>query len=78
MEKTEISMNEYRVLSYIKDKKDVRVILSEAMIAEIEHQANEGRSIGFTALEELKKLRELSDTGKWSYRIHGWKFSGCI
>ncbi|WMT52025.1 MAG: PINc/VapC family ATPase [Ferroplasma sp.] len=49
---------------YIAGKSDVRVILSEAMIAEIEHQANEGRSIGFTALEELKKLRELSNTGK--------------
>ena len=49
---------------YIARKKDVRVILPEAMIAEIEHQANEGRSIGFTALEELKKLRELSDAGK--------------
>ncbi|WP_298275418.1 PINc/VapC family ATPase [Ferroplasma sp.] len=49
---------------YIVGKSDVRVILSEAMIAEIEHQANEGRSIGFTALEELKKLRELSNTGK--------------
>jgi ATPase len=56
---------------YIARKKDVRVILSEAMIAEIEHQANEGRSIGFTALEELKKLRELSDTGKIYIDIMG-------
>ena len=44
---------------YVAGKNDVRVILAEAMIAEIEHQANEGRSIGFTALEELKKLREI-------------------
>ncbi len=49
---------------YLKDKKDAKVILPEAMLAEIEHQANEGRSIGFTALEELKKLRELADKGK--------------
>jgi ATPase len=56
---------------YIGNKKDVRVILSEAMIAEIEHQANEGRSIGFTALEELKKLRMLSDSGKIYIDIMG-------
>jgi ATPase len=56
---------------YIGNKKDVRVILSEAMIAEIEHQANEGRSIGFTALEELKKLRILSDSGKIYIDIMG-------
>ncbi len=49
---------------YLEDKKGVKVILPEAMLAEIEHQANEGRSIGFTALEELKKLRELADSGK--------------
>ena len=43
---------------YIVKKKDARVILPEAMIAEIEHQANEGRSIGFTALEEGEKYIE--------------------
>jgi ATPase len=56
---------------YIAEKKDVRVILTEAMIAEIEHQANEGRSIGFTALEELKKLREISNSGKFYIDIMG-------
>jgi len=56
---------------YIVKKKDARVILPEAMIAEIEHQANEGRSIGFTALEELKKLRELSNSGKIYIDIMG-------
>ncbi|MGE9811557.1 PINc/VapC family ATPase [Ferroplasma acidiphilum] len=56
---------------YVAGKNDVRVILAEAMIAEIEHQANEGRSIGFTALEELKKLRELSDSGKIYIDIMG-------
>ncbi|WP_337860814.1 PINc/VapC family ATPase [Ferroplasma sp.] len=56
---------------YISTKSEARVILAEAMIAEIEHQANEGRSIGFTALEELKKLRELSDSGKIYIDIMG-------
>ncbi len=56
---------------YIVKRKDARVILPEAMIAEIEHQANEGRSIGFTALEELKKLRELSNSGKIYIDIMG-------
>jgi ATPase len=56
---------------YIEKKSEARVILAEAMIAEIEHQANEGRSIGFTALDELKKLRELSDSGKIYIDIMG-------
>ncbi len=56
---------------FLSDKDDSRVILPEAMLAEIEHQANEGRSTGFTALEELKKLREMAETGKLYIDIVG-------
>ncbi|MEM0139542.1 MAG: PINc/VapC family ATPase [Ferroplasma sp.] len=49
---------------YLEGKEGSKVILAEAMLAEIEHQSNEGKSIGFTALEELKKLREMAEAGK--------------
>lgn len=43
-------------LNRINEK--VKVIIPEAVVAEIEHQANEGKAIGHTGLEELKKLRK--------------------
>ncbi len=53
-----------RFTSFLSRKRDVRVILPEAMIAEVEHQANEGgRAIGLAALEELKALRKMADEG---------------
>ncbi len=60
-----------RFTSFIKDHEGSRVILPEAMLAEVEHQANEGRSIGFAALEELKRLRELENAGKIYIEIYG-------
>ncbi|WP_287960311.1 PINc/VapC family ATPase [Acidiplasma sp.] len=60
-----------RFTSFIKDHEGSRVILPEAMLAEVEHQANEGRSIGFDALEELKRLRELENAGKIYIEIYG-------
>ncbi|AAT43746.1 PINc/VapC family ATPase [Picrophilus oshimae] len=60
-----------RFTSFISDKAGSRVILAEAMLAEVEHQANEGRSIGFAALEELKNLRKLADDGIIYIDIYG-------
>ncbi len=40
-----------------------RVMIPEAVLAEIEHMANQGRASGFTGLDELKKLRDMSDEG---------------
>jgi len=37
-----------------------QIIIHEAVLAELEHQANIGKTIGLLGLEELKKLRELS------------------
>ncbi|MFC1704728.1 PIN domain-containing protein, partial [Nanoarchaeota archaeon] len=48
-----------------KEVKVDKVIFHEAVFAELEHQANEGKAIGFLGLEELKKLRELSDKYKF-------------
>ncbi len=61
-----------RFYSFITSKKgESRIILAEAMLAEVEHQANEGRSIGFAALEELKKIRDLSNDGSVFIDIQG-------
>ena len=37
------------------------LIIPEAVIAELEHQANEGKASGFLGLKEIKQLRGLSD-----------------
>lgn len=60
-----------RFNSFIAGKEGARVILAEAMLSEVEHQANEGRSIGFAALQELKKLRELEEAGKIYIEVYG-------
>ena len=36
------------------------IIIHEAVVAELEHQANMGKAIGFLGLDELKRLKELS------------------
>jgi ATPase len=49
----------------------VKVVVPEAVIAEIEHQANEGKAIGHVGLEELKKLRKMAEDGKILLEFHG-------
>ena len=49
----------------------VKVIIPEAVVAEIEHQANEGKAIGHVGLEELKKLREMANEGRIILEFHG-------
>jgi len=44
------------------------IIIHEAVLAELEHQANQGKSIGFVGLEEVKRLKDLAkDSFKVSY-----------
>ena len=47
------------------------LIIHEAVLAELEHQANQGREIGFLGLEELKKLRELSKKHNFNVKFLG-------
>lgn len=54
-----------------KIKEDSRVILSEALLAEVEHQANQSRSVGFAALDELKKIKEICGKKKISVEFFG-------
>ena len=60
-----------RFTAFVSEKTGSRVILSEAMISEVEHQANEGRSIGFAALQELKNLRAMEQSGSIYIDIQG-------
>ncbi|MBI5253146.1 MAG: Flp pilus assembly complex ATPase component TadA, partial [Euryarchaeota archaeon] len=46
-----------------KQYQNSRVIVPEAVVAEIENQANRGKESGFRGLEELNMLRKLSDKG---------------
>ncbi|MDM7912347.1 MAG: ATPase, T2SS/T4P/T4SS family, partial [Methanotrichaceae archaeon] len=41
-----------------------RIVIPEAVVAELEAQANHGRDIGIKGLEELRKLSELAKAGK--------------
>ncbi len=47
------------------------VIVPEAVVSELEYQANRGRETGFNGLEELKNLQELSKNGKISLTFVG-------
>ncbi|MBS3098475.1 Flp pilus assembly complex ATPase component TadA [Candidatus Woesearchaeota archaeon] len=54
----------------IKKKEiDVKeVIIHEAVIAELEHQANLGKAIGFLGLDEIKRIRELAKNFELKFR----------
>ena len=41
-----------------------RIVVPEAVVAELEAQANHGRDIGLRGLEELRKLSEMAKAGK--------------
>ncbi len=44
-----------------KQFKVQKVIIHEAVIAELEHQANQGKAIGFLGLDEIKRIKLLSE-----------------
>ncbi|AKB35423.1 hypothetical protein MSSAC_0833 [Methanosarcina siciliae C2J] len=47
------------------------VVVPEAVVSELEAQANRGREIGFKGLEELSELRKLSDRGEIHLQFSG-------
>lgn len=47
------------------------VIIHEAVLSELEHQANAGKEIGHLGLEEIKKLQNLSKTKKFILSFSG-------
>ncbi len=50
-----------RFVEFLRGESVEEVIIPEAIIAEVEHQANRGLSTGFSALTELKKIREICE-----------------
>ena len=61
-------------VSKIIDDKELdfpEIIIPEAVIAELEHQANNHRPTGVKGLDEIKKLQELADMGAIAIRITG-------
>ncbi|MDD5111728.1 MAG: PINc/VapC family ATPase [Candidatus Altiarchaeota archaeon] len=54
-----------RITELIRENKEqLEILLPQAIIRELEAQANEGREIGFEGLRELKALRDLAAGGK--------------
>ena len=60
-----------RFIEFLKGKAPATVVIAESVVSEIEHQANEGRGIGFAGLEEMKKLRKMCDDGTINLIFHG-------
>lgn len=62
-----------RITKIVQDKEftGCEVIVPEAVIAELENQANKGRETGFNGLEELKNLQKLYTDGKISLMYVG-------
>jgi ATPase len=44
--------------------KNARVIIPEALVSELEAQANRGKETGFKGLEELKELSDMAKRGR--------------
>ncbi len=49
----------------------VEIIISEAVLAELEHQANIGKSIGFIGLDEIKRIRFHAQSKGITVSMHG-------
>jgi ATPase len=62
-----------RITKILQDKefKGCEVIIPEAVISELENQANKGRETGFNGLEELKNLQTLHIEGKIGLKYVG-------
>jgi len=62
------------ILSDMLSKKEVvigELLLHEAVFAELEHQANEGRASGLVGLDEVKKLQDFCSKNNVSVRFVG-------
>lgn len=52
-----------RIISAKLENKDIiaqKVVIHEAVVAELEHQANQDKAIGFLGIDEIGKLKQLS------------------
>jgi ATPase len=67
-----------RFTEFLNSEDVEEVIIPEAIVAEVEHQANMGLSIGFSALSELRRLREICKDRNiplkfWGSRPEEWQ-----
>ncbi len=60
-----------RITRLVQERPGVRVVIAEAVVAELEHQANQGRESGYRGLEELIALRQLHSDGVIELEFHG-------
>ncbi|RZN60538.1 MAG: PIN domain-containing protein [Methanonatronarchaeia archaeon] len=62
-----------RVTNIIKeeDLDEVEIIISEAVIGELESQANKGQEIGINGLEEIQELKQMEDEGEIKLTFKG-------
>ncbi|HIP17142.1 MAG TPA: PIN domain-containing protein [Methanothermococcus okinawensis] len=62
-----------RVSEFIKNGtiRDSKIIIPEAVVAELEAQANKGREIGYLGIEELTKLVEISKEHNMELEYYG-------
>jgi len=47
------------------------IIIHEAVLAELEHQANEGKAVGFLGLDEVKRFRDFSNNNMFTLSFKG-------
>tara|TARA_Y100000034_G_scaffold34409_1_gene42194 strand:+ start:3740 stop:5641 length:1902 start_codon:yes stop_codon:yes gene_type:complete len=62
------------ILSKKLNKKEIKInnlIIHEAVLAELEHQANQNRETGHLGLEEISRLRDLSKKNKFKIVYEG-------
>ncbi|RZN50592.1 ATPase [archaeon] len=60
-----------RFYSYVTSNEVQEIVVPEAVVAEIEHQANLGKSSGESGLKELLSLRRYADTNNIILTFHG-------
>jgi|TARA_B100001971_G_scaffold177102_1_gene171384 ATPase len=54
-----------------KEIKTSEVIIHEAVLAELEHQANLGKAIGFLGLDEIKRIKDLAAKNNFEFNFKG-------
>ena len=60
-----------RVSERVESDEEIEVLVPEAVVGELESQANDGLDTGWAGLEELQRLAELADDGAVSVRYVG-------
>ncbi len=61
-----------RIIDLVKEKKiEGTIVIPSATIAELEHQANLNKEIGFTGFSVIKKLREMENTYNITIEVSG-------